>query len=140
MLFRCRFLLPKESKWFEVDDESPAQAANTCHFDRFELGIGFTEHLPNEGRQHISFARIEVEDHGSWVSRVYKHGIWRKGGVQRPGQLTLVDIARILEYDDDPQTLVAPGWEFEETMEEASARKWGKDDRPGNPRGTQGTA
>lgn len=127
MLFRCRFLLPKESQWFEVEDAGPAQAANTCHFDRDELGIRYTEHLPDGGKQQISFARIEVEGHGSWVSRVYKLGIWRKGGVPRPGyQVTLEDIARAVEYDADPQTLIAPGWEFEETMEEASARTWEK--------------
>jgi hypothetical protein len=35
---------------------------------------------------------------------------------------TLSDIAKVLDYKDDPNTLIEENWDYEETMEEARAR------------------
>lgn len=120
MIFRCRTTIPTMFKWVGVEAESPEQAASDYHFAHDE---GSIRHIVEDadGRHVVLFARIEVEGYGTLISRVYSYGIWRKGGV-KVGQPSLADIARKLEYMDDPQTLLEPGWKCEESMEDARRR------------------
>lgn len=114
--FRCRVTLPKESGWSEIEADTPEEAANSYHCRDLHALPGATYiDLDGEGkrRQIVIFARVEVEGHGSWVSRMYKSGIYRKGGVQVRPNPTLEAIAKAVGYESDPKTLLDP-WDFEE--------------------------
>lgn len=114
-IYQCRMLLPQELPWRTVEADTPEQAANEYHFGlpRWESGKVWIERDGEGTRTDVYFARIEVEGHGSWVSRVYQSGLWRRGGVpvQQP---TLADLAAAIDWPHDPQELVQPGWDFEE--------------------------
>lgn len=124
MKFECRTILPKESEWYEIEAKSAEQAANDFHEKWFSSLQSLC--IEHEGAD-VCFARVEVEGSESMISRIYKYGIRRRGGVKPASSpRTIEDIARRLEWADDPSALLAPGWELEETMEEAEQRKWGK--------------
>ena len=78
MKFRCRRLEPSPTVWIEVEACTPEQAANDFHF---EQAHGFSI---KRDQETVIFASIEVEDHGSWVARMFKSGIYRRGGVPKP--------------------------------------------------------
>lgn len=63
-----------------------------------------------EDRYEIHFALVEVEGHGEWVSRVFRYGLWRRGGVVRKGTPTqdqvLAKIAETLGWTHDPRDLL----------------------------------
>lgn len=122
--FRCRTVLPKLSNWYVGEAPTPEEAANAFHAENVSLlpSCCYTHTEADGGKICIYFARIEVEGHETLVSRVYRYGLWRKGGVKLSTP-TLADIAKKLEYKGDPKTLIESGWEFEESMEEARAGK-----------------
>jgi hypothetical protein len=122
MRFRCRKTVPLIGDWIDIDADSPEQAVNDYHLAYDSNSIVHAEEEENGGRHLVLFARIEVEGHGSWVSRIYSYGLWRKGGV-KPGQPSLVNIAERLGYMDDPRTLLDPNWDCEESMEDAKRRQ-----------------
>lgn len=119
-LFHCRTVKPKVSRWYEVRAETPGEAANDFHSDNLEVLTNLSWEMPtaNGGKYFVMFATIEVEGHGEVVSRVYKHGIFRKGGVKRPDYRTpdqkLKEMADALGWTHDPAELVAPGWDGDE--------------------------
>ena len=118
--FRCRTVKPKVSRWYEVQAETPESAANDFHSDNMEVLASLRWEVPtaNDGKYFIMFANIEVEGHGEMVSRVYKHGIWRKGGVKRSDYKTpeqkLKELADALGWTHAPEELIASGWDGDE--------------------------
>lgn len=128
MRYKCRTTKPAESKWYEIEAASPEQAANDYHTRDLHCLASASWEMKNDdgGKYYIMFALVEVEGHGEWVSRVYKYGIYRKGGVKRPDYRTheqkLKDLATAIGWEKDPAILIEDGWEGEETLEEASAR------------------
>jgi hypothetical protein len=124
-MFRCRTTAPKHSPWGEVEAETPEDAVQEFHLqqmDRF-TGFGGIRHRVEERGcvYFVNFARVEVEGHEAVVTRIFEHGIWRRGGV-KPRNPTLKEIAEKLGWKHDPKDLLGP-WEGEETMEEARARQ-----------------
>ncbi len=121
-VFKCRFVKPGQSEWFEITADTYAVAANELH-DRhvpnFKAEPGcqsivfwFTAEKPGNS---VAFACIEVEGHGEFVSRIYHSGIVRRGGVKLPGrELTIVDVAKAVGWTKDPAELLTSGWEAEE--------------------------
>lgn len=112
MKYRCRTTKPIESEWYDQEAEMPEQAANEFHSDRFDTvrSIQLTVHPTPEERYEIHFAGVEVEGHGEWVSRIFRYGIWRRGGVVRAGTPTfeqrLAEIVKILGWTHDPMELL----------------------------------
>ena len=119
MLFRCRTVKPKVSEWREVEAESFDLAANEFHskyqlyFDNLKLKM----ETEDKKIYFIHFVLVEVEGHGEMVSRIFEHGIWRRGGVKGvvvPFKTRLKDIAEKLGWTHEPEELVAEGWAGEE--------------------------
>jgi len=122
MIYSCRLVKPTVGSWIGIEANSPGEAANEFHCTHM---AGTISYRPENGSEGVSFALVEVEDHGDFVSRMYYLGIGRAGGVRRP-QPTLKQIAEMLGWERDPEELLEPGWLYEETMEEAQARVFGK--------------
>lgn len=127
--WRCSFAAPKTS-----DDESvveadeAAEAACSYHDQNDQVGFRYRHETADQGVVYIRFALVSVKgDDGvpvEFVSRIFHHGLWRKGGVKRPDAIdTLEGIAKALGYTHDPQSLVASGWDLEESMREAEERR-----------------
>lgn len=112
--YRCRFIAPRQSDWSTVEAESPELAANEFHF-RDERTYAIT-YIPDPSKPggRVHFARVEVEGHGTHVSRVYTLAIVRRGGVRikRPG-VTLDDVAKAVGWEGNPADLLA-SWHGEE--------------------------
>ncbi len=126
MLFRVRLLKPRQCEWREVEDSSPEDAANQFHYDLHESdSIVYRWAKDSGGVQFVGFALVEVEGHGEFVSRWFRSGLFRKGGVARNPPITLQNIADRLGYTHPPETLLEDGWEGEETFDQARARKSG---------------
>jgi hypothetical protein len=125
MDYRCRMTIPYASAWIDAEAETPEQAAQDCHehfYDLGDKGLGYRDE--RDGKiTLVYFARIEVEGYGTYVSRMFYTGIFRKGGVKPRDPNTLVSIARALNYQSPPETLLDEGWTCEESWEEAQARK-----------------
>jgi len=119
--FKCRCIIPHHSArlsedWTEILEGSPEEAALEFH-SKFSHEFGLKHRVEENNKVYfVNFARIEVEGFGSFVTRIYHYGIWRRGGVKRTLSKieTLEGIAATLKYDDDPNTLLAPGWMYEE--------------------------
>lgn len=128
MKYRCRMTMPKpvgEGNWIEIEAESPEQAIQEYHFRlaSFDQGKSWKVDLKSGGRYLICFARIEVEGWGDSVSRIFEYGLWRRGGVGPKVKPTLQAVADAIGWEGDPEELVEEGWDFEESMEEAEARR-----------------
>lgn len=115
--YRCRMVIPEEeSGWEEIEAATPEDAANTYHDCLYHLGRRGLCYIDERGgpgrRTEVYFARIEVEGFGSWVSRIFREGLYRKGGVIRSGDRpTLTDIAQRLEWPSAPERLADDkGW------------------------------
>ena len=124
MIFQCRVTKPSESNWFAQEAGTPEEAANAFH-ERYSGTLPSVRHRVTDGDGIfvILFARIEVEGHGEWISRVYVYGIFRGGGVPRRPPMTLQEIAEVVGLSGPPEHLLEPGWVGEETHEEAEARR-----------------
>lgn len=95
--YRCRFIAPYRSDWSTVEAESPELAANELH-SRDERTYAIT-YIPDPSKPggRVHFARMEVEGHGTHVSRVYTSAIVRRGGVRiRP--VALSDVAKVVGW------------------------------------------
>ncbi|HET9063716.1 MAG TPA: hypothetical protein VFO62_10545 [Candidatus Binatia bacterium] len=121
MTYRCRFVIPGVSDWHEVSADSPEEAANEFHSWYVPEGRGAYASLryyPDDTRPAytVMFARVEVEDHGVLISRMYWTGITRRGGVRSKHWVThLDDIAARLGWTHPPEELLASdGWQGEE--------------------------
>ncbi len=134
--FLCRFVAPARPEQRTIHASSPEEAAMIFHDENSDVGYAFRHELPDDRVEYIRFARVAVsaaEGDGKeeplgkeelLVTRMYNHGIFRKGGVPRRGTpRTLAEIATALDYQDDPATLIEPGWELEETKAEAEERQ-----------------
>lgn len=120
--FRCRAVRPKESSWTVIKAATPAEAAQTFH-DVHEWTIDqavFREEI-NGKRFQVKFVAVEVDDHGVFYSRMFHHGLWRRGGVRVGGQKSrmerLKELAAQLDWKREPSDLLAPGWEGEDPEE-----------------------
>ena len=103
MIYRCRFLKPKLSEWFEVEEDSPGAAVQSLHSAEGG-GIRYRHDLGDGKSERITFALIETEGHGELVSRMYYQGIIRQGRAGSPP--TLAQIAQTLGFERDPNTLL----------------------------------
>jgi hypothetical protein len=111
--YAVRSLKPQLGEWTKVMATSPEDAAQSYHFD----GVGYTassvksftfwnEYEPGRVEQ-VCFAEIEIEGHGSLISKVYVNGVFRRGGVKAGGPTTLKKIAAELGWTKDPEELLA---------------------------------
>lgn len=115
--YRCRFIAPRQSDWSTVEAESPELAANEFH-SRDERTYAIT-YIPDPDKPgaRVHFARVEVEGHDSWVSRIYTSAIVRRGGVRsKRTAVTLDDVAGAVGWENDPADLLADGWIGEEPV------------------------
>lgn len=111
MKYRCRTTKPKASEWFDIEAESPELAANSFHSD-YDALIDSVTYTPNPELPgaFVYFAVVEVEGHGTWVSRVFLSRILRRGGAQRKPPPTIKHVALLLGYKHNPRTLLEDGW------------------------------
>ena len=128
-IYQCRMVIPEikgdRGNWISIETETPEEAALDCHYDLYDLGFkgfGFVDRRDGKITM-VHFARIEVEGHETWVSRIFYRGIYRKGGVRPREEATLVDIAKQIGWERPPETLLDEGWDCEESWEEAQARE-----------------
>ncbi len=131
--WRCSFAAPKsDHPESTIQADTAEEAALSYHDEHDETGFRYRRETTDNGVVYIRFALVKVEATDGttteFVTRIFHHGLWRKGGVRRPGMIdTLEGIAKELGYSHDPQTLVAQGWDLEESMPEAEerrARRW----------------
>jgi hypothetical protein len=108
MKYRCRFLKPNTSEWFEVEAESPGEAAQTLHSSQGG-GFSYRHELEDGKAEYITFALVEV-DGQELISRMYEQGILRRGGRKYP---PLTELAHKLGYKGEPSGLIGK-WEGEE--------------------------
>lgn len=115
MIYRCRTTKPKVSEWFDIEAESPELAANAFHSDHNDEleSLAFYPDPDMMGKS-VRFVCIEVEGHEIMVSRLFVSEIARRGGALRKTLPTLEEIAKRLDYQHDPGTLLEEGWEGEE--------------------------
>lgn len=116
--FKCRFNVPEESPWIEVEESNPGRAANEFHNQREFIGLRWNRIKPDGSRRDtITFAVIEVEGHGEFISRLIKAGLYRGGGVKRPqnSKEPLKELANKLGWTKDPNELLTDGWDEEES-------------------------
>jgi hypothetical protein len=123
--FKCRSTKPTVSDWKEIEAESHTEAGNEFHFRNDGIKHYHWAVESDGTRYTVDFLMIEVEGFGEFISRVFNYGIWRKGGVKRRNAPTLKDIADALGWTKNPQALLEEGWDGEETMEDATKRKFG---------------
>ncbi len=109
--FRIRSIAPKESAWSDVVAENDALAAQWWHEKHGQYGLDVVLH--SDDGPSVSFVRVEVEGSGTMVSRLYRSGIRRRGGVKPRDPMTVEKIAKILSWDGEPQELLEAGWESE---------------------------
>jgi hypothetical protein len=117
MKYKCRTTKPRESRWFEIEAESPEAAANDFHSDYLHEVESLRLRMEKgSGHYFINFALVEVEGHGEMVSRVYHYGIWRRGAKrpEPPLKKRLTEIAQKLGWKRDPKELIVEGWDGEE--------------------------
>lgn len=129
--WRCSFAAPKtDHPESVVEADTAGEAAASYHDEHDETGFRYRHETAEEGIVYIRFALVKVtgeNDAAEFVSRIFHHGLWRKGGVKRPGMIdTLEGIAKALGYAHDPQSLVEPGWDLEESMPDAEKRRAGR--------------
>lgn len=62
MTYKCRYVKPHTTKWYEVEQETPEQAANQFHFETGG-GVGI-----REGKWTTYYTIVEVEGHGKFIS------------------------------------------------------------------------
>jgi len=111
-IYRCKFLKPSEGEWFDVEADSPGEAAME-HHNRFDgIGYVFWKPLENGGHEVVRFSSVDVEGDKDYVTRMFSRGIYRKGGFSRG--LTLQEIAKNLDWAHDVNELLGDGWEAEE--------------------------
>lgn len=122
-VFRVRLVRPNQSLWREVEADTFADAANQFHYDLPETESIIYRWEREGGTEFVGFALVEVEGHGELVSRWFRTGIFRKGGVRRLPPITLKDIADRLGYTHPPETLLDDGWEGEETYDDVRATR-----------------
>jgi len=115
MKYRCRTTKPNESKWFEVEAESPEEVANSFHaeYDKLVESVVYYPD-PEMLGSSVRFALIEVEGHGTWISRLFVSKIVRRGGIRQKPLLTLAQVAMKLGFKHPPEELMQKGWEQEE--------------------------
>lgn len=74
----------------------------------FHLSVSFyTHNIHLDDGTAVCYAIIGVDGYGDFISRVYRKGIGRNGGI-KPKQKTLSEIADILGVN--PQELEDEGW------------------------------
>jgi hypothetical protein len=118
-LFNCK---TGEPEWIPIEADSPEAAAQEYHSRAlvspyFPPRAGYKGYRyrveEEDGRVHfIHFALVEVEGNEPLVSRIFAHGIWRKGGVKSRNP-TLQEIADKLGWRHPPEELIGT-WEGEE--------------------------
>jgi len=116
MLVKLRTLLPSKSEWTTLEAESVAAAIQKDHddFGRESRSLTFYPNPELRGNR-VFFALYEIENGDQYVSRIYKQGIVRKGGVRRPGDtFTLQQVAEKLGWEKPLEELLGAGWEGEE--------------------------
>ena len=138
-LFRVRTVKPQESRWYEVWGETPEEAANDFHVKNMEALANLSWKVeqkrsafkrlpadfdgsgqPSGSYYFLKFVCVEVEGHGEMVSRMYHHGLWRRGGVKGPDHFKsreqkLKELAEALGWSHDPEELISDeGWDGDE--------------------------
>lgn len=116
MQYECRTLLPTPTeRWHLVEADSPGAAAQEYHDATLSHGLDVVFY-DEEKKETVHFRRVEIKGvEGSLVSRMYKSGLRRKGGVALAttrGQKLQV-VAYAIKWTGTLDELLAP-WELEE--------------------------
>lgn len=125
----CRFVVPNTGKAETIEAESPEAAGMTFHYNQDSVGLRYKHKLPGgfDRHEYVFFALVAVANQGGsedeFVSRVFRSGLWRRGGIPTHPDPTLVEIAVKLGWKDEPNELLGEGWAEEESYETARARQ-----------------
>lgn len=127
--YSCRVIAPTVSGRFDIGTDSPEKAAmEFFHMDCDTLPrIRHRIEYPDGTVEYVLLCRVEVLETGTdkrmeFVARVFKSGIWRRGGVHLP-EPTIEEIAKMLRWNGEPEELLASGWDEEESWEDAKKRR-----------------
>ncbi len=130
-LFEVRLISPVKT---EFENIAAASVADAC-MGLLEKNLGKAlfiapEHTGNAHGETSYFAVAEVEGHGEFVTRMFYSGIGRRGGVKVQNPLARTSLQAIeAELGLTAGFLAEDGdtdWDGEESVEDASDRKWGK--------------
>lgn len=112
--FRVRSVAPKQTQWADIVAEDDVDAAQSWHDKHGWLPHdGYDVVLRRDDGPDVSFVKVEVEGFGVMVSRVYRTGLRRRGGVKIGEPMTVERVAKLIAYDGDPSYLLAHDWEGE---------------------------
>lgn len=106
--WKCRFSGALE--WAVVSAASPQEAAHSFHWTH----PGAPDVVIQHNGESVHFVLVEVAEQGTWVSRIYRAGITRRGGVARKQRWTIQDVAAKLGWKRPAEDLLLAGWELEE--------------------------
>lgn len=121
-IYKVRNLKPEATTWVTIEADSPEEAAGEfqeqhdppyCQLNRERKGC----------LERIRLCCVEVEGHGEFITRQFRSGIFRKGGIKPPNsseEEVLKRVAEKLGWQHDPRELVADGWPLEEEYNERS--------------------
>lgn len=111
--FRVRMLKPEPTRWQDIEADTAADAAMELHerMGRTSSIVYVPDH--NKPGSVIWFALVEVEGCGEVVSRLYRSGIVRRGGVKTRPPVTLSDVAKAIGWSHSLDDLVSAGWDGE---------------------------
>lgn len=111
--YNVRCLKPRQYGWVRITAASPEEAVSEYHYN--QEPEGFVVKMEDHGGplERLHLIRAEVEGHGYFVSRIFKTGIFRRGGIKLPGK-SLESIAAALEWERPVEELIAEGWLLEE--------------------------
>lgn len=129
MIFQCRSIKPNISFWKNIEADTAADAAQTFH-DKYHTFGQYTYRVysGNNSMYLAHFMLVEVEHHGELVSRMFQHGIWRKG-IKLPNVPSLESIAKELGWTHSLDNLIDESddvWDGVESYEAAAQRVFNK--------------
>lgn len=112
--YRCRFVKPALSEWKTIKSEEADWrfVALEFHDRSSSTGIHHVIRHPDERREDVRFALIEVEGHEAVVTRMFSKGICRRGGIRNDGP-GLPAIAQQFGWTHPPEELLGTDWEGE---------------------------
>lgn len=123
--YQCRLIKPKELAWESVIANSPKEAAQDYFFDKGHhiARITYVNVLETDAqgrdkrKELVYFGEIEIDGYKTVIARIFYAPIWRPGGVKPLGykHKTLADIKEELNWPGTPESLIEPGWDYEES-------------------------
>lgn len=126
MIFKCRFIKPKTSNWYNVESDSFEEAAQDFHGKFVPSSKDFSsvyfDRKTEDSGEYVYFALVEIEGYGQWVVRTYYSCIVRRGKFNPISKPSLQDIANSIGWEKDYKELLEY-WTGEESPEKALKNK-----------------